>query len=162
MSLKHLLLAAAALGAGCGSSTSAGLAEYSQLTLQLSSAVAAHRDAGTSVSSVSDCTSEHANYDGHARPLVEQMLSISGQMDSCMMGLGNAALANFQRTCRSMISELDSHAQKACQSSTMSQDWSETVRDCDAMDAFIQREQSGEDTMSNMMRGMMTSGACHP
>ena len=164
MITKHSSLFVAALVAACGSSTSTtapDVVAYKQLAQQLEVSVSSYRDAGTSVPTVTDCMSVHNNYDSHVRPLVHQMLSMSTGMDNCMIGFGDSTDANFQATCDSMVSELDHHAQTACQSSTLSQDWAETQRHCDAMDSFVQHELSGEGTLAGMMDGMMSGTTCH-
>src|SRR5215471_5316893 len=85
---RAVMLAGIVLASGCGGHNAPDLAAYQQLLTQTGSVVAGHRDAGTHVTSVSDCAAEHSQYDGRMRSLIEQMKGMSGAMDDCMMSLG--------------------------------------------------------------------------
>lgn len=160
-SSRSLLVAVATLCA-CGSSQVPDVARYQHLTQQLTATVVSHRDAGSRTATLSDCRAEQGTYDGQARALVGEMMSISGGMDSCMMGFGDAASADFHSTCVSMQSALDTHVQRACPASDLSQGWAETQRHCDEMAAYLQREESHQNTLRGMMGGGMSGGSCHP
>jgi len=157
------MVAGIVLASGCGGHNAPDLAAYQQLLTQAGSAVAGHRDAGTHVSSVSDCAAEHSQYDGRMRSLIEQMKGMSGAMDDCMMSLGSSSGAGFREQCNSMLAELNAHAQAACQSTDLTQDWAESRRDCDAMSSLLDQEQHDITMMNHMMGGsMMSGGTCHP
>jgi hypothetical protein len=142
----------------CGTSQAPDLASYQELTQQLTVAVESHRVVGSAIVTLETCATEHGSYDGAARALVNRMASMSGDLDHCMMDLGDTAGAEFHTRCASMVSELDRHAAMACQSAKLSQDWAETERHCAAMEALLQQDVSGEHTLSGMMSSAMMSG----
>ena len=89
-------------------------------------------------------------------------------MDDCMcnLGSGDPATGHFQSTCAAMLTELDTHANAACQSADNSQNWTETRRHCDAMTSLLGQEQAEAATMGGIatmsmatMSGMMQG--CH-
>jgi hypothetical protein len=157
------MVAGIVLASGCGGHNAPDLAAYQQLLTQAGSVVAEHRDSGTQVTTVSDCTAEHSQYDRRMRSLIEQMKEMSGAMDDCMMSFGSSSGAGFRERCNFMSSELNAHAQTACQSTDLTQDWAETGRDCDAMSSLLDQEQHDITMMNHMMGGsMMSGGTCHP
>jgi hypothetical protein len=160
---KAVMVAGIVVASGCGAHNAPDLAAYQQLLTQAGSVVAEHRAAGTQVTTLSNCTAEHSQYDGRMRSPIEQMKGMSGAMDDCMMSLGSSSGAGFREQCNSMSSELNAHAQAACQSTDLAQDWAETRRDCDAMSSLLDQEQNDITMMNHMMGGsMMSGGTCHP
>ena len=156
------MVAGVVLASGCGAHNAPDVAAYQQLLTQAGKVVAEHLDAGTHVTTLSDCRAEQSQYDGRMRSLIEQMKGMSGDMDACMMSLGSSSSAGFGEQCNSMSSELNAHAQAACQSTDLTQDWAETRRDCDVMSSLLDQEQHGITMMNNMMGGpMMSGGTCH-
>ena len=144
------------------------VAAFRQLDERLVTAVDTHCVNTAAMADMGACTAERDRYDAEARPIVDQMTTMSTSMDDCMMAMGRDNLADMQTTCRGMGDELTSHLGAACASADMAQNAAEADRHCGAMRAMAQLEMDRVDNMSqdgsmmsNKMPGKMSGGSCH-
>ena len=149
---------------GCGgmsvSSAPADPGAYQKLTQAASALVETHRNNAASSANVDACTSEHARYDAEMRPMIEKLRSQSAGMDSCMTQMGKRSDADIAATCRSMMSELDSHNIAACASADLGVDKTEAVRHCGAMKTWLDSAEARAAYLASSTMGNMSGGAC--
>ena len=154
-------LAVLGLIACSGSSTSApDVQAFEKASADLRVVVNEHRTLAATVSLPSECTAEHDRYDGKARPLVRQLLDLSGAMDGCLRRMSHDGQADVGATCQSMQDELDRYAGAACAGDS-TQNRTEAERDCTVLLDGTDRA----DQRAGSMQGMMGGGgmmACQP
>jgi len=159
MNAKVVLTAAFGLAmVGCGGTKAPDIAAYQKLGADLSAAVESHETTCATLTTA-DCPGERSRYDAEVRPMLDRMLSMSGDMDACMNDMGYAASADMRGTCQSMRTELDSHLAAACTADIAG----EASRHAAVMGGMLQHEMDRSVAMQGMMGGsMMSGGMCHP
>ena len=127
----------------------------------LKTSVDRHRTNMMTVETEEACQAEHLRYDGEARPLVERMRMMAGDMDACMRAMGHEDQMDFATTCQELKAELDRHKSSACASTDPAVNRTEAARHADGMGGHTGLMMSRGSGMHGMMsNGMMSGGIC--
>ena len=144
-------------GPSASPASSREVVQYKQLALQLQSAVGSYGEtmAGTGVTTLAECQSVEAQYDGQVRPWVSQMMGMSGEMDSLASAHGGAMEADMGCDANAMMQELDNHRSMACASADLSTDRAEAARHVQAMTGYTSH---GMQRCDGMLSGLDGGG----
>ena len=97
------------------------------------------------------CEDIHDAYDAHVRPMIAQMMHMSGAMDDVMEQHGGHSATDMACTAAAMMAELDHHRGVACTFSDVASDQSEAQRHVGAMLTFCGH---ASDRCNEMRQGM--------
>jgi hypothetical protein len=144
-------------GASATTASSSQVTQYEQLALQVQSAAGSYGEtmAGTGVTTVAECQSVEAQYDGQVRPWVSQMSGMSGGMDSLVSAHDGAMEADMGCDATSMMQELDNHRSMACASTDLAADRAEAARHVQAMTGYTSH---GMQRCNEMLAGLDGGG----
>ncbi|BDG03207.1 hypothetical protein [Anaeromyxobacter oryzae] len=137
---------AMAVLAACGGSshptaTAADVQKYSSLAQGVSTSATSYASTEQATTDVTACRSAHDSYDGHVRPMVNQMQGMSPSLDESLSGMsGHMGDADMGCGADAMKAELDHHAAVACTSTDMAANHAEAARHATAMHDWAEHQ----------------------
>ncbi len=112
---------------------------YQELALQTQSATDRYRATMTNPNATLEaCAGLYEQYDGQVRPLLSQMVQLSGNMDGFMNGRRAGRFADSRCVAATMMDELDYHRSVACGFPRLAQAQAEVTRHAEVMATYAQ------------------------
>ena len=139
--MTRILVPLAVLLAACGP-TDSEVAAYQQELDALEAQVTAYEIEAAASSTEANCLETHHRYDALARPHMDRMRGMSGDLESCgrMMMRGGETFG-FRAMCGSMTSELDRYAAAPC-GADVAVNHSEAALHCRRMREWLSQQQA--------------------
>jgi hypothetical protein len=130
---------------------------YRQANQELAATVRTHQERTRATTTQQECVDEQRRYEADARPRVERLRQMSGNLDGCMRSSGRPDWADMGAMCGSMMVELDHYNSTACTSLDHGSNLTELDRHCDVMNGYTTRESQRAGDLGSC-GGMMGGG----